>query len=91
MSGTVTVDKAGRIVLPKPLRDELNLEAGDKLELQTEGQCVTLRPLQSGPRMFKKKGIWVFRPGTPLSASTANEVLRELREQRDHDNLGRHT
>ncbi|MGH2955066.1 MAG: AbrB/MazE/SpoVT family DNA-binding domain-containing protein [Solirubrobacterales bacterium] len=28
-----TIDKAGRLVVPKPIRDELGLEAGVELEL----------------------------------------------------------
>jgi len=40
----VTLDKAGRVVIPKTLRDELHLEPGDTLELEAEGERVTLRP-----------------------------------------------
>jgi AbrB family looped-hinge helix DNA binding protein len=29
MNTTVTLDKAGQVVIPKTLRDELRLEAGD--------------------------------------------------------------
>ena len=29
----VTIDKAGRIVVPKPVRDRLGLQPGDELEL----------------------------------------------------------
>jgi AbrB family looped-hinge helix DNA binding protein len=34
MNTTITVDKAGRIVLPKPVRDKLQLQAGDSLEVE---------------------------------------------------------
>ena len=40
----VMLDKAGRIVLPKPLRDELQLSPGDTLDLSVEGEQVMLRP-----------------------------------------------
>jgi AbrB family looped-hinge helix DNA binding protein len=40
----LTLDKAGRIILPKPLRDELRLEAGDTLEVESSGEEITLRP-----------------------------------------------
>jgi AbrB family looped-hinge helix DNA binding protein len=33
MTTPVTLDKAGRVVLPKPVRDEMQLCAGDSLEL----------------------------------------------------------
>jgi AbrB family looped-hinge helix DNA binding protein len=55
MNVTITLDKAGRVVIPKTLRDELHLEPGDALELETEGDRVTLRapyrnPPQKGTR-----------------------------------------
>jgi len=31
---TITIDKLGRIVVPKPLRDELNLRPGTVLEVE---------------------------------------------------------
>jgi AbrB family looped-hinge helix DNA binding protein len=33
MNTTVTIDKAGRVVIPKEIRDELRLEPGDSLAL----------------------------------------------------------
>jgi AbrB family looped-hinge helix DNA binding protein len=42
----LTLDKAGRVVIPKPLRDELNLGPGDALQLETEGEQITLRPVR---------------------------------------------
>ncbi len=38
MNTTVTLDKAGRVLIPKSLRDEMHLEAGDTLELESEGE-----------------------------------------------------
>jgi AbrB family looped-hinge helix DNA binding protein len=38
MTTKLTLDKAGRVVIPKPLRDELNLEPGDALQLEAEGE-----------------------------------------------------
>ena len=87
MNATVTIDKAGRVVLPKTLRDELHLEAGDTLELESEGTQVTLRPSRSISRMRKERGIWVFRTGRPISADLTDKVLRDIRERRDQGNL----
>jgi AbrB family looped-hinge helix DNA binding protein len=88
MNTTVTLDKAGRVVIPKTLRDELNLEPGDELALESEGGSVTLRPLRSCTPLRKERGVWVFRTGKRLSATTTDEVLREIRHQRDRHNRG---
>jgi hypothetical protein len=38
--------------------------------------------------MTKEQGVWVFRIGKPLPASTTDETLRTLRDERDQQNLG---
>ena len=86
MNTTVTLDKAGRVVIPKTLRDELNLEPGDALALESEGDRVTLRPVRSSTRLRKERGVWVFRTGKHLPANIADEVLRDSRQQRDRHN-----
>ncbi len=88
MSVTVTIDKAGRIVLPKPMRDELQLAAGDSLELNLEGDQVTMSPRRVASRLQKEQGIWVLRTGVPMSEAEARETLRKIREQRDERNAG---
>jgi AbrB family looped-hinge helix DNA binding protein len=83
----LTVDKAGRVVLPKPVRDELQLSAGDTLELESSEQQIVLRPVRGTGPLRKKCGIWVFRSGEPLSVETVNDTLAEIRRERDRHNL----
>ena len=80
---TVTVDKAGRIVIPKQMREELRLESGDSLALESEGERVTLRPLRASTPLQMERGVWVFRGSKPLSLAEANRLIRATREQRD--------
>lgn len=88
MTAQLTIDSAGRVVIPKPLRDELDLAPGDVLELETAGGSITLRPARGSVPLTKEKGVWVFRTGHPLSARVADDVLGELRADRDQRNLG---
>jgi AbrB family looped-hinge helix DNA binding protein len=85
---TVTIDKAGRVVIPKEVRDELRLEAGDTLALESEGERVTLQPVRGGTPLQKERGVWVFHGGKPLSLDEANQIVREAREPRDRRNIG---
>jgi AbrB family looped-hinge helix DNA binding protein len=88
MKTVVTLDRAGRIVLPKSLRDELRLTPGDTLDVRVEGDEVTLRPRRHSSPMHKKDGIWVFTSGKPLSQEEADEALRKTRANRDRQNAG---
>ena len=86
---TTTMDKAGRVVLPKQIRDELQLGPGDSLELETVEDRIILRPARGGGRIYKDRGMWVFDTGQPLTVETVNKTLRGAREERDGRNLGK--
>ncbi len=88
MGLTVTIDKAGRVVIPKEIRDELRLGAGDTLTLECEGERLTLQPVHAGTPLQKERGIWVFHGGKPLSLDEANQLVRDVRAQRDRQNAG---
>ena len=89
MSIRLTIDKAGRVVIPKPLRQELHLEPGDALELESAGEEITLRPVRGTGPLTKEHGVWVFHAGQPLPAPATDEMLRQIREDRDLANLGK--
>ena len=89
MTVRVTLDKAGRIVLPKPLRQELQLAPGDVLEAETSGEQITLIPLRGTAGLHKKHGVWVYRAGEPLADAVVQETLRQVRRERDEENLGK--
>ena len=88
MSNKVTLDRAGRVVIPKTLRDELRLAAGDTLDLTVKGDEVTLRPRRGATPLEKERGVWVFRSGKPLTAGETDETLRNIRARRLRQNAG---
>jgi len=57
----LTLDRAGRVVLPKPVRDRLQLAAGDTLHLETDGERITLRPVRQNVMLKKELGVWVYQ------------------------------
>jgi len=82
MNMTVTIDKAGRVVIPKRVRDHMGLEPGDALALQSEGEHVTLRPIRKRSPMRKKRDVWAFHGGKPLSLDEANLLVKAARAPR---------
>lgn len=83
MSLRLTVDKAGRVVLSKRVRDELQLAPGDTLELDSENERIILRPVRSITPLGKERGVWVYRTGRPLTAAAVEAALRQGREDRE--------
>jgi AbrB family looped-hinge helix DNA binding protein len=88
MDGKVTLDRAGRIVLPKGVRDELHLSPGDTLDFSVQGDEVTLRARRNSTPLQKERGIRVLRTGKLLSVRETDELLRDIREQRIRKSLG---
>lgn len=82
------MDRAGRFVLPKQVREALGLAPGDSLEIELHDAEITLRPCRSVRPMRKKHGIWVLDGGTPMRPEETENLLRRDREERDRDNLG---
>jgi AbrB family looped-hinge helix DNA binding protein len=89
MNTTITIDKAGRVVLPKPVRDELQLNPGDSLELESSEEGITLRPARGTGRIYKKQGVWVMHGGAPLSEDVVEKTIRQIRREREQRFLGK--
>jgi AbrB family looped-hinge helix DNA binding protein len=89
MNATITIDKAGRIVLPKPLRDKLQLQAGDSLEIEASGEEITLRPVRAKARMQRVDGMWVVTYGEPIPENMVEDTIEGVRRERDEQILGK--
>ncbi len=87
MNGKVTLDQAGRLVLPKPVREALRVGPGDSFEITTEEDRVTLTPVRTYPGLHKERGIWVYRSGKPSKASIP-DLIEESRRARSREILG---
>ena len=79
---TIHIDKAGRVVLPKPLREQFNLLPGDKLRLFVEGNSFRLQPAESGVKFEKEGSVLVFKGGDAVTTEQVNELIEEDREDR---------
>jgi AbrB family looped-hinge helix DNA binding protein len=82
---TLTIDGAGRVLIPKPLRDKLGLHAGSTLEVLEAPEGVTLKPADQkssltriGRLLFTRGPGWIRRI----------RAIEEEREAQDRKNLG---
>jgi AbrB family looped-hinge helix DNA binding protein len=74
-----TIDRFGRIIIPKDVRDDMGLEAGAVLQIEKEGEKIILQPVQGEPKITAKKGILVF---TGAAAGDVGAALQEHRRRR---------
>lgn len=79
----VRVDKAGRIVLPKQMRDRFGLKAGASLEIVESGEGFLLKPSGSRSSLVKRNGRWVYTGKAPRDINWERlvEQDRELRDK----------
>ena len=80
-SMTLTIDKSGRLVIPKRVRDALGLRPGDRLELRRQGVDVILSVSQPKPVLQREKGVWVYRSGERVTGSV-QQLIDEDRARR---------
>jgi AbrB family looped-hinge helix DNA binding protein len=86
MNARLTIDKAGRLVLPKAIREALRIGPGDTLEVESEDDRVILHPVRARPSLTKEQGVWVFRSGNPADVSIP-DLIEQQRNQRTGDLL----
>ncbi len=88
---TIQIDKAGRVVLPKPLRDEFNLVAGDKLRVSIDGKTIKLEPTASAGLLVRKGGVLVFTGefAEPITTEMVEGLIEEEREGRFAEATGK--
>ena len=75
-----TIDKAGRLVVPKPLRDALGLSAGVSLEMRESDGELILRPIGPRARVVHRHGRAVLTVDDADATLTSDEV-RDLLER----------
>jgi AbrB family looped-hinge helix DNA binding protein len=77
----VGIDKAGRIVVPKPLRERLGFKPHTKLEAIEQPDGVLLKRVEQRPSMVKVDGLWVHQ-GSPEPGANWECILEDVREER---------
>jgi AbrB family looped-hinge helix DNA binding protein len=75
-----TIDSAGRVVIPKSMRERLGLEAGGAIELREREGLLELEPAATPMRLERRRRGAVAVPAVPLPPLT-DEIVRATLER----------
>jgi len=75
------IDKAGRIVVPKPLRERLGFKPDTGLVAIEQSGGVLLKRVEQRPSMVKADGLWVHQ-GSAEPGANWERILEDVREER---------
>ncbi|MCY4481626.1 MAG: AbrB/MazE/SpoVT family DNA-binding domain-containing protein [Spirochaetaceae bacterium] len=78
-----TIDRAGRIVVPKPIREAANLRPGTVVEFRVQGGHVEIEPLPLTVSLQRRGSLVVAVPEADqlvMRAADVDETLAQLRD-----------
>jgi AbrB family looped-hinge helix DNA binding protein len=80
MKDTTTIDRAGRLVIPKPLRERYGLESGQRVRLIAGDEGVTIVPDRPKRRFVRYGPILAIDTGGEVGTLSDFDVSR-IREE----------
>lgn len=72
----VTIDRAGRIVVPKELREQLGLTPNAELDVRVEGDALLLSPVRRAGRRIVEVDGWPVIEAAPGIGVTDADIQR---------------
>ena len=77
----VTLDRFGRIVIPKKIREDFHLQVGSSIRIEEGEGEIVLKPVEGEPSLVKKDGVLVFSGKAVGNVETAIEEHRQERNK----------
>ena len=72
------IDNAGRVIVPKVLREELGLAPGRELEIRARDGVLVIEPLPTPVTLVRRGKALVAKPSKALPKLTQDEVRAAL-------------
>jgi AbrB family looped-hinge helix DNA binding protein len=70
-----TIDKAGRLVIPRPFRQRIGILEGGEVEIELDGAAIRIEPVADSD--LREDGDLLIIPasGASLSAATVRDLI----------------
>lgn len=79
---TLTIDRAGRIVVPKPVRARLGLHPGSELDVEETAAGLVIKPAAQKPVVRRSGRVLVYTGEVPPGYDLVRAIESD-REERD--------
>jgi AbrB family looped-hinge helix DNA binding protein len=76
-----TLDRFGRIPIPKKIREDLDLKPGSQIRIEKAGQTIILKPVRGDPNLVLKDGVLVY------SGTAVGDLERALERRREESRV----
>lgn len=76
-----TIDSAGRLVLPKAVREAINLTGGTEVEIRVAGDHLEIEPVPAEVSLVRKGGFLIAVPKKASDKKLTVEEVEETRSQ----------
>ncbi|HXH25070.1 MAG TPA: AbrB/MazE/SpoVT family DNA-binding domain-containing protein [Vicinamibacterales bacterium] len=77
-----TIDRAGRVVIPAPIRERAGLTPGSEIEITTDDTGIRLERVAPGPRLVRVGRRLVARPTAAPATRPPVDVAALVEEER---------
>lgn len=78
----VTIDKAGRIVVPKAVRERLGLREDSELKLEENASGIVLTPVRSESGLVRDEHGWLVHTASPAGKIDWDRLADDMRDER---------
>lgn len=79
-----TLDKFGRVIIPKKLREQLGITPETTLHIEEDGKRIIIEPVQEAEPLIEREGVLI---STGKLRADAAELLTRERKRRMHQLL----
>jgi len=79
---SATIDKLGRLVIPKIFRESLNLVPGDTFDVRMDDGTIVLTLGRTPSTIVKEEGMWVYYGKASVGDTSISELISQMRDER---------
>ncbi len=83
----IPIDRFGRVVLPKPIRDRLGIREGTEFEVEEHEDSILLKPIVTQAEAVDVGGWLILKPSgeKEISLEETLKAIEDSREGRDKE------